>query len=593
MKKLKKKMEFEDQLKSLGSESTLNFTVSQAEKSSKSAVLENQLDIKVENFSISAMGKDLFVNANLFITAGRRYGLVGPNGHGKTTLLRHMANRALTIPANIDLLYCEQEVQADDTKAITAVLQADKKRTALLEELKTVTAEAEKGNTKVVDRLQEVHDELRAIGADAAEPKARRILAGLGFTIPMMERPTKSLSGGWRMRVSLARALFLEPTLLMLDEPTNHLDLNAVIWLDNYLQGWKKTLLIVSHDQSFLDNVCSDIIHLDQQKLFYYRGNYATFKKMLVQKRKEQLKAYEKQEKMLREMKSSGKSTKQAEAKQKEALTRKQQKNKSKLQTEQEDKGPQELLPRPKEYTVKFDFPNPAPLSPPVLGLIDVDFSYDKCDFLFKKLNFGIDMKSRVAIVGPNGVGKSTFLKLLTGDIEPTTGEMRKNHRLRIGKYNQHSADQLNLDESAVEYLQRLFNIPYQDARKMLGRFGLASHAHTIKIRDLSGGQKSRVALADLRSRQPDVLILDEPTNNLDIESNDALADAINAFEGGVVIVSHDERLIRETDCQLWVVEDQTLNEIEGDFDEYRRELLESLGEDIHIAQPQDVETAD
>ncbi|XP_071154237.1 ATP-binding cassette sub-family F member 1-like [Mytilus edulis] len=593
MKKLKKKMEFEDQLKSLGSESTLNFTVSQAEKSSKSAILENQLDIKVENFSISAMGKDLFVNANLFITAGRRYGLVGPNGHGKTTLLRHMANRALTIPANIDLLYCEQEVQADDTKAITAVLNADKKRTALLEELKTVTAEAEKGNTKVVDRLQEVHDELRAIGADAAEPKARRILAGLGFTIPMMERPTKSLSGGWRMRVSLARALFLEPTLLMLDEPTNHLDLNAVIWLDNYLQGWKKTLLIVSHDQSFLDNVCSDIIHLDQQKLFYYRGNYATFKKMLVQKRKEQLKAYEKQEKMLREMKSSGKSTKQAEAKQKEALTRKQQKNKSKLQTAEEDKGPQELLPRPKEYTVKFDFPNPAPLSPPVLGLIDVDFSYDKCDFLFKKLNFGIDMKSRVAIVGPNGVGKSTFLKLLTGDIEPTTGEMRKNHRLRIGKYNQHSADQLNLDESAVEYLQRLFNIPYQDARKMLGRFGLASHAHTIKIRDLSGGQKSRVALADLRSRQPDVLILDEPTNNLDIESNDALADAINAFEGGVVIVSHDERLIRETDCQLWVVEDQTLNEIEGDFDEYRRELLESLGEDIHIAQPQDVETTD
>ncbi|CAG2246825.1 ABCF1 [Mytilus edulis] len=590
MKKLKKKMEFEDQLKSLGSESTLNFTVSQAEKSSKSAILENQLDIKVENFSISAMGKDLFVNANLFITAGRRYGLVGPNGHGKTTLLRHMTNRALTIPANIDLLYCEQEVQADDTKAITAVLNADKKRTALLEELKTVTAEAEKGNTKVVDRLQEVHDELRAIGADAAEPKARRILAGLGFTIPMMERPTKSLSGGWRMRVSLARALFLEPTLLMLDEPTNHLDLNAVIWLDNYLQGWKKTLLIVSHDQSFLDNVCSDIIHLDQQKLFYYRGNYeaimigSTFREATIVKT-----SLLQWQFMIGSTYRGGK----IEAKQKEALTRKQQKNKSKLQTAEEDKGPQELLPRPKEYTVKFDFPNPAPLSPPVLGLIDVDFSYDKCDFLFKKLNFGIDMKSRVAIVGPNGVGKSTFLKLLTGDIEPTTGEMRKNHRLRIGKYNQHSADQLNLDESAVEYLQRLFNIPYQDARKMLGRFGLASHAHTIKIRDLSGGQKSRVALADLRSRQPDVLILDEPTNNLDIESNDALADAINAFEGGVVIVSHDERLIRETDCQLWVVEDQTLNEIEGDFDEYRRELLESLGEDIHIAQPQDVETTD
>lgn len=588
MKKLKKRMEYEEQLKNLDPESTENFSVSQLEKTGKSAMLDNQQDIKVENFSISAKGKELFVNANLYITNARRYGLVGPNGHGKTTLLRHIANRALSIPANIDVLYCEQEVVADETKAIDAVVKADKKRTALLEECQKLTAEAEKGNTKIHERLQEVYDELRAIGADAAEPKARRILAGLGFTIPMMERPTKSLSGGWRMRVSLARALFLEPTLLMLDEPTNHLDLNAVIWLDNYLQGWKKTLLIVSHDQSFLDNVCTDIIHLDQQKLFYYRGNYATFKKMLVQKRKEQVKAYEKQEKMLREMKQSGKSKKQAEEKQKEALTRKQQKNKAKQQVMEEDKGPQELLARPKDYIVKFDFPNPAPLSPPILGLMDVDFSYDGKDFLFKNLNFGIDMQSRVAIVGPNGVGKSTFLKLLTGDLEPTRGEMRKNHRLRIGKYNQHSADQLNLDESPVEYLQRLFNIQYQDARKMLGRFGLASHAHTIKIRDLSGGQKARVALADLRSRQPDVLILDEPTNNLDIESNDALADAINDFEGGVVIVSHDERLIRETDCQLWVVEDQTINEIEGDFDTYRQELLESLGEEIHMPQPQD-----
>lgn len=591
LKKLKKRMEYEKQLESLDPESTANFSVSQAEKSSKAAILENQLDIKVENFSISARGKELFVNANLYITAGRRYGLVGPNGHGKTTLLRHMANRALNIPANIDVLYCEQEVSADDTKAIDAVLKADKKRTALLEEEKALSVEVEKGNTKINERLREVYDELSAIGADSAESKARRILAGLGFTIPMMERPTKSLSGGWRMRVSLARALFMEPTLLMLDEPTNHLDLNAVIWLDNYLQAWKKTLLIVSHDQSFLDNVCSDIIHLDQQKLFYYRGNYAIFKKMLVQKRKEQLKAYEKQEKMLREMKQSGKSTKQAETKQKEALTRKQQKNKSKQQAAEEEKGPQELLPRPKDYIVKFDFPNPAPLNPPVLGLMDVDFSYDGKDFLFKKLNFGIDMQSRIAIVGPNGVGKSTLLKLLTGDLEPTTGEMRKNHRLRIGKYNQHSGDQLNLDESPVEYLQRLFNIQYQDARKMLGRFGLASHGHTIKIRDLSGGQKARVALADLRSRQPDVLILDEPTNNLDIESNDALADAINAFQGGVVIVSHDERLIRETDCQLWVVEEQTINEIEGDFDDYRRELLLALGEEIHIPQPQEVET--
>lgn len=586
-KKLEKQMKYQKQLESMDVEGLGQFSISQAEKSSKSAVLENQQDIKVENFSIAARGKDLFINANLYITASRRYGLVGPNGHGKTTLLRHIQMRALNIPPNIDVLYCEQEVVADQTKAIDAVLKADTKRTALLEEEKKIMDEANKGSTKSTERLKEVYDELNAIGADAAEPKARRILAGLGFTREMMERPTKSLSGGWRMRVSLARALFIEPTLLMLDEPTNHLDLNAVIWLDNYLQQWKKTLLVVSHDQSFLDNVCTDIIHLDQQKLFYYRGNYGTFKKMLIQKRREQAKAYEKQEKLLREMKASGKSTKTAEAKQKEVLTRKQQKNRAKQQTSQEEEKPTELLQKPREYIVKFHFPNPSPLNPPILGLNGVTFGYEKSpDVLFKNLDFGIDMQSRVAIVGPNGVGKSTLLKLLTGDLEPNKGELIKNHRLRLGKYDQHSGDQLNLEESPVEYLQRVFNIPYQDSRKMLGKFGLASHGHTIKIKDLSGGQKSRVAMADLSCRAPDVLIMDEPTNNLDIESIDALADALNVFEGGVIIVSHDQRLIRETNCTLWVVEEQSINEVDGDFDDYRRELLESLGEEIAPPQP-------
>ncbi|CAG5122357.1 unnamed protein product [Candidula unifasciata] len=580
LKKLKKKMEYSKALEEM--EEDGQFAVTQIETSKKdTAVLDNQLDIKVEKFSISARGKDLFVNADLHITHGRRYGLVGPNGHGKTTLLKHMASRALNIPANIDCLYCEQEVIADETKAIDAVLKADKKRTALLAEEKDLISKITEGGREITDRLKDVYEELRAINADAAEPKARRILAGLGFTKEMMSRATKDLSGGWRMRVSLARALFMEPTLLMLDEPTNHLDLNAVIWLDNYLQQWKKTLLVVSHDQSFLDNVCTDIIHLDQQKLYYYRGNYATFKKMFVQKRKEQIRDYDKQEKKLKDMKASGKSTKQAETKQKEALTRKQEKGKKKQSQFEDEDTKTELLAKPRDYIVKFSFPNPAPLNPPILGVYNVTFGYPGQNLLFKDLDFGIDMTSRVAIVGPNGVGKSTFLKLLTGEIQPQIGERRKNHRLRIGKYDQHSADQLNLDESPTEYLMRLFNLQYQDARKKLGKFGLASHAHTITNRDLSGGQRARVALAELSCRAPDVLILDEPTNNLDIESIDALADAIRDFTGGVIIVSHDERLIRDTDCQLWVVENKTINEIDGDFDDYRRELLEALGENI------------
>ncbi|XP_071357253.1 ATP-binding cassette sub-family F member 1 isoform X3 [Trachinotus anak] len=580
-KKKKKQMEYERQVASVRAQNALDgdFSISQAEMSSRQAMLENASDIKLERFSISAHGKELFVNADLLIVAGRRYGLVGPNGKGKTTLLKHIANRALSIPPNIDVLLCEQEVVADDTPAVQAVLKADTRRLKLLEEEKQLQARLEKGEDSVAERLEKVYEELRIIGAAAAEAKARRILAGLSFTPEMQNRATKRFSGGWRMRVSLARALFMEPTLLMLDEPTNHLDLNAVIWLNNYLQGWKKTLLIVSHDQSFLDDVCTDIIHLDNQKLYYYRGNYLTFKKMYVQKQKELQKQYDKQEKKLKELKAGGKSTKQAEKQTKEALTRKQQKGKKKGGQEEESQEATELLKRPKEYTVKFTFPNPPPLSPPILGLHSVDFGYEGQKPLFKNVDFGIDMDSRICIVGPNGVGKSTLLLLLTGKLNPTKGEMRKNHRLKVGFFNQQYADQLNMEETATEYLMRNFNLPYQDGRKCLGRFGLESHAHTIQISKLSGGQKARVVFAELACRQPDVLILDEPTNNLDIESIDALSEAINEYKGAVIIVSHDARLITETQCQLWVVEDCTANQIDGDFDDYKREVLEALGE--------------
>ena len=558
------------------------FSVSQVETSSKKQTYETD-DILVENFNISAPGRELFVNATLKIVKGRRYGLVGPNGFGKTTLLKHMAERILNIPEHIDILLCEQEVKADETSAVKSVLQSDQKREHLLAEQKRLEPLANKGDLRASEELTQIFEELKFIGSDAAEGKARRILAGLGFDKEMQDRPTKNFSGGWRMRVSLARALFLEPTLLLLDEPTNHLDLNAVIWLDNYLQEWKKTLLVVSHDQSFIDNVCTDIIHLDMQKLFYYRGNYSQFKRMLEQKRKEQQKEFEKQEKRLKELKKAGKSSKAAEAKEKDRMNKggKSAKGKSSAANVDDDK-PKELLKKHKEYTVKFYFPSPPSLSPPILGCFDVTFGFPKQKLLFEHLDFGIDMSSRIAVVGPNGVGKSTFLKLLCGELEPMKGEMKKNHRLRIGKYDQHSADQLDLNLNAVEYLNKKFNLPMQDARAMLGKFGLPGTAHLILIRDLSGGQKARVVLAELSLICPDVLILDEPTNNLDLESIDALAEAINEYEGGVIIVSHDERLIRETDCQLWVIENKQIVEFDGEFDDYREEILSLLGEKVN-----------
>lgn len=541
-----------------------NFTIS----TSGSTLVDNAL--KVDCFSMSAAGKELLVNAQLSITLGRRYGLVGPNGHGKTTLLRHIADkRALRLPPELDILLCEQEVVADETPAYQVVLKSDKKREALLEELEKIKDQSDKH----VDRINEIYDELHVMGADSAESKARRILAGLGFVNEEMQnRPTQNFSGGWRMRVSLARALFMEPSILLLDEPTNHLDLNAVIWLDNYLQEWKKTLLIVSHDQSFLDNVCTDIIHLEHQRLFYYRGNYSQFQKMHGQKKREFLKELEKQEKQLKQLKSSGKSGKAAEKQIKEQQARK---------SGEHTLG--NLLKKQKDYTVKFVFVNPPPINPPLLGLHDVDFAYDASkQLIFKDLNFGVDMSSRIAIVGPNGVGKSTFLKLLSGEVTPLRGEMRKNHRARIAKFDQHSGEHLPAVETPTQYLMRVFDLTYQDARKQLGSFGLISHAHTIPNSQLSGGQKSRVALAEMALRGPHILILDEPTNNLDLESIDALAVAINDFEGGVIVVTHDERLIRETDCQLWVIENSSIAEIDGDFDDYRSEILEALGEKVN-----------
>lgn len=565
-KQAKHKAEIEEITANLGQlDST--FSVS---KAADKKVQELDNAIRIEDFSISAAGKSLFSNASLTISFGRKYGLVGPNGHGKTTLLRHIAEKkTLGLPESLDVLLCEQEVVADDTPAVKAVMKANERVHRLEQELKNLEGSNDENAS---DRINQINEELVQLDADQAEPKARRILAGLGFTTPEMQnRPVKNFSGGWRMRVSLARALFMEPNVLLLDEPTNHLDLNAVIWLDNYLCGWKKTLLVVSHDQSFLDNVCTDIIHLDQQKLFLYRGNYTQFKRMLEQKRKEQQKDYEKQQKQIQQLKQSGKSGKQAEKKVKDDKTRR-----------QGEVQQVELLQRPKEYIVKFKFKQPSELQPPILGLYDVDFGYGDGPLIFKKINFGVDLSTRIAIVGPNGVGKSTFLKLLSGELEPKSGERRANHRARIAKFDQHSGEHLTSEETPTQYLQRVFNLDYQDARKYLGSFGLAAHAHTIPNVQLSGGQKSRVALCELALHGPHVLILDEPTNNLDLESIDALADALTTFEGGVVVVTHDERLIRATDCVLHVVEDQSIEEIDGDFDDYRQEILEQLGEVVN-----------
>lgn len=572
----------------------LQFACSQSALNSDDPMWLNSLDINIPNLTITAHSKELLTNAELSITHGRRYGLVGPNGSGKSTLLKMIAYGDLKIPPCIDLLYVEQEVIADDTPAFEAVLKADIERWNLMQEEKNILNDLKNGTNKDLDqRLGEIYVELSNMNAEAAEPKVRRILFGLGFDAEMQVRPTKYFSGGWRMRISLARALFIEPSLLILDEPTNHLDLNAVIWLDDYLQRWKKTLLIVSHDQDFLNSVCQEIIHLDNKKLVAYKGNYDTFKKQEEIKMQQLQKVWEKQEKRIRELKAKGITKHNAE---KEYLKNKsyeigfQMKKKTKAAAvgiggiesgETQDK----LIKRPREYTVSFYFPTVGLINPPIVQVRDVSFRYDlNLPYLFKDLNFGLDMSSRVCIVGPNGSGKSTLLKIITDELNPSNGIVLRNPRLRMGIYNQHFVDRLPMDEDPVTYLRRLYNEEtYQSVRNLLGKFGLEGHAHTIPICNLSGGQKARVVFAELSLMKPHLMFLDEPTNNLDIESINALCIAIREFNGGIILVSHDARLIESTNCQLWIVENQTIQPWEQGFHNYRDYLLDKLEHQLSL----------
>jgi ATP-binding cassette subfamily F protein 1 len=460
---------------------------------------------------------------------------------------------------------------------------------SLTKKLETLAGAAQ---AEATDRLRVVGEELKAIGASAADAKARRILFGLGFSPEMQVRATKLFSGGWRMRISLARALFMEPILLMLDEPTNHLDLNAVIWLDDYLQKYKHTILVVSHDQDFLNSVCDETLHISEQRtLDHYRGNYDTFKALERQKRNQQQKAWEKQEKQLKALKGKGgNSKKKAEELMKNSRSKREPKDKKKQQaiaSGQASADVTTLIERPKEYAVEMEFPPVPRLAPPVLQVIDAQFRYaPQLPLIFTDMNFGIDQDSRICVVGNNGSGKTTLLNLLTGKLQCTDGDVKRNPKLRIGVYNQHFVERLPMDESPVDYLRRLFeDETYQSIRNMLGRYGLQGHAHTIAMRDLSGGQKARVVLCELSLAAPHMLLLDEPTNNLDIETIDALCDAINGYDGGVICVTHDARLIEATNMRLWVVEDRMVVEWGEPFDAYRDHLLEKLEKAMNDAE--------
>lgn len=380
------------------------------------------------------------------------------------------------------------------------------------------------------------------------------------------------------MRVSLARALFIKPFMLLLDEPTNHLDLDACVWLEEELKSFKRILVLISHSQDFLNGVCTNIIHLHQRKLKYYTGNYDQYVKTREELEENQMKRYNWEQDQIAHMKNyiarfghgSAKLARQAQSKEKT------------LQKMVASGLTSRVV---NDKTLSFYFPPCGKIPPPVIMVQNVSFRYSSdTHFIYKNLEFGIDLDTRVALVGPNGAGKSTLLKLLMGELLPSDGMIRKHSHVKIGRYHQHLTEQLELDLSPLEYMMKCFPEikEKEEMRKIIGRYGLTGKQQVSPIRNLSDGQKCRVCFAWLAWQNPHMLFLDEPTNHLDIETIDALAEAISEFEGGMMLVSHDFRLIQQVAQEIWVCEKQTITKWNGDILAYKEHLKSKIDKQTH-----------
>ncbi|EIM91918.1 P-loop containing nucleoside triphosphate hydrolase protein [Stereum hirsutum FP-91666 SS1] len=538
-------------------------------------------DIHLPSIDVNFGSNRILSGASLTLAHGRRYGLIGRNGVGKSTLLRHIAMREVPIPPHITILFVEQEIIGDDTTAIDSVLKADVWRDHLLKEQRNLDqklAELEKeggdsdvrleeAKDEISGRLAEVHARLAEMEAESGPARAAALLAGLGFNEADQGRPTRSFSGGWRMRLALARALFVKPALLLLDEPSNHIDLNALAWLEDYLQTWAGTLLVVSHDRAFLDAVATDIVHQHSGRLDYYKGNFAQFYSTKSERERNLQREYDAQMEYRKHLQAfidrwRYNANRAAQAQSKIKIL---------------EKLP-EITPPETEETEKFKFPETEKISPPLLQLQDVTFGYDPAKPILNKIHIDVGLDSRIAIVGANGAGKSTLIKLLTGELSPQGGQMNRNGRLRVGYFAQHHVDTLIPTMTPVQFLASKFpGRTEQEYRGHLGNFQISGMTGLQLIGTLSGGQKSRVAFSVLSLQQPHILLLDEPTNHLDLEGLDALMLALSQWNGGVIIISHDEKFITTVAKELWVCGDGTVSKFKGDVQAYKNLIVSNV----------------
>ncbi|MCV9997557.1 ABC-F family ATP-binding cassette domain-containing protein [Pararhizobium sp. YC-54] len=520
--------------------------------------------ITLNNVSARIVGRLLIDQATVALPAGIKAGLVGKNGAGKSTLFKIITGDmeaetgSVSIPKNARIGQVAQEAPGTEEPLLEIVLKADKEREALLAEAETATDP---------HRIADIHMRLADIQAHSAESRAASILAGLGFDAAAQLRPASSFSGGWRMRVALAAVLFSEPDLLLLDEPTNYLDLEGTLWLEDYISKYPHTVIIISHDRDLLNTAVNAIIHLDQQKLTFYRGSYDQFERQRAEANELQAKAKVKNDAARKHLQSFIDRFKAKASKARQAQSR--VKALERMGT---------VSAVIEDHVQGFKFPDPEKeAASPIIALESGSVGYTPGKPILQHLSLRIDTDDRIALLGSNGNGKSTFAKLISGRLPATGGSVQVAPGLKIGFFAQHQLDDLIPEHDAVEHVrQRMPGATEGKVRARVAQMGLATAKMSTPAKDLSGGEKARLLMGLAAFEAPNLLILDEPTNHLDIDSRNALIQALNEYTGAVILISHDRHLIEATADRLWLVKDGTVSNYDGDLEDYRSTIVQS-----------------
>lgn len=517
--------------------------------------------LHVNDLSYRIEGRLLFDQATAAISAGWKVGFVGRNGTGKSTLLRmikgelYAGDEEISLQKGARLGSVDQEAPASDATLMETVLKQDAERAALLVEAE-IAADPH--------RIAEIQTRLADIDAHSAEARAGAILSGLGFSADDQKRPCAEFSGGWRMRVALAGVLFSAPDLLLLDEPTNYLDLEGAVWLETYLRRYPYTALIVSHDRDLLNKAVTHIMALESGKLTVHPGGYDTYERKRAEARAQAASFRARQEARRRHMQAFVDRFRAKASKAKQAQSR--LKSLEKLQTVAEPIS---------ERTLPFHFPNPRPMAPPIIRVVDADLGYEEGKPVLRKVNLRLDQDDRIVILGPNGEGKSTLVKALSSRLKPLAGNIYKHKKLNVAYFAQHQIDELKPEESAYDHVRALLpEATEAETRSATARLGFGPDKADVAVEKLSGGEKARLLLGLITFHGAHLLVLDEPTNHLDIHSREALIEAINDFEGAVLLITHDAHLAAAVADRLWLVNKGAAAPYEGDLSDYRELVL-------------------